>query len=293
MTIAKTTNIIYKNKYSSGRGEIPHRQLKPASHLWLIWCNSKADGTVRMVEEKTYFVFLRPHIFCGGLFFGGLFMKSSSIKRLSVTAMLCALAYICMFVFKFKVGGFLTFDLKDAVLAIIAFLYGPIYGMVSSILVAFFEFISVSETGIYGFIMNALSSVAFAGICGTYYKYRHTLLGAVLGSVAAVFGMTAVMLVANVFITPIYTQLPRGEVIALIPTLLLPFNFIKGVINASITMIIYKPVTSALKKVGLASSHTHKTDIKKFIPLAIGAMLLLVVAIIVIMLVLHGEITIF
>ena len=51
--------------------------------------------------------------------------KNASLKKLSVTAMLCALAYICMFVFKFKVG-FLTFDLKDAVLTVIAFLYGPV-----------------------------------------------------------------------------------------------------------------------------------------------------------------------
>ncbi len=220
-------------------------------------------------------------------------MKSSNIKKLSVTAMLCALSYICMFVFKFKVGGFLTFDLKDAVLSVIAFLYGPIYGMVSAVLVAFFEFISVSETGVYGLIMNSLSSVVFAGICGTYYKYRHTLLGAVLGSIAAVFGMTAVMLVANIFITPAYMSLPRNEVIAIIPTLLLPFNLIKGVINASITMIIYKPVTSALKKVGLSGGSATKTDLKKFIPLAIGALILLVAAIVIIMLFLHGEILFF
>ncbi len=219
-------------------------------------------------------------------------MKSNSIKKLSVTAMLCALAYICMFLFKFKVG-FLTFDLKDAVLSVIAFLYGPIYAVVSSVLVAFFEFISVSETGVYGFIMNSLSSAVFVAICGTYYKYRHTLLGAVLGSIAAVFGMTAVMLVANVFITPFYMGATRTDVINMIPTLLLPFNLIKGVINASITMIIYKPVTSALKRVGLSSSNSHKTNLKKFVPLAIGAMVLLAVAIVLIMLVLHGEISFF
>ncbi len=219
-------------------------------------------------------------------------MKSNSIKKLSVTAMLCALAYICMFLFKFKVM-FLTFDLKDAVLSIIAFLYGPIYGIVSSVLVAFFEFISVSETGIYGFIMNSISSAVFVGICGTYYKYRHTLLGAVLGSIAAVFGMTAVMLIANIFITPLYMGVPRTDVIAMIPTLLLPFNLIKGVVNASITMIIYKPITTALKKVGLSTGSDHKTNLKKFVPLAIGALILLIAAIVIIMLVLHGEITVF
>ncbi len=222
----------------------------------------------------------------------GCFMKSNSLKKLSVTAMLCAMAYICMFLFKFKVG-FLTFDLKDAILAVIAFLYGPVYAVVSSVIVAFFEFVSVSETGVYGLLMNALSSAVFAGVCGTYYKYRHTLLGAVLGSIAAVFGMMAVMLVANIFITPYYMGVSRTDVIEMIPTLLLPFNLIKGVINASITMIIYKPVTTALKRVGLAVGGTHKTNLKKFVPLATIAIVLLIAAIVIIMLVLHGEISIF
>lgn len=220
-------------------------------------------------------------------------MKSTALKKLSVTAMLCALAYICMFVFKFKVG-FLTFDLKDAVLSVIAFLYGPLYGVISAILVAFLEFVSVSDTGLYGFIMNSISSAVFVFVCGTYYKYRHTLLGAVLGSIAAVFGMTAVMLVANIFIVPLFMEgTTKGAVVDMIPTLLLPFNLIKGVINASITMIIYKPVTAALKKVGLSAGGTHKTNLKKFVPLAIGAIVLLIVAVVIILLVLHGEISIF
>lgn len=215
--------------------------------------------------------------------------KKVDLKKLSVTAMLCALAYICMFVFKFKVG-FLTFDLKDAVLTIIAFLYGPLYGIVSSIVVALLEFISVSDTGMYGMIMNALSSAVFTGTCGFVYKYRHTLLGAIVGSVSAIFSMTAVMLIANLFITPLYmTNSTMSDVAAMIPTLLLPFNLIKGVVNAALTMIIYKPITSAFKRTGLTSSSTRKTDINKFIPIAVLALMLLVVSVLIILFMLDGE----
>ena len=216
----------------------------------------------------------------------------TNLKKISVTAMLCALAYICMFVFKFKVG-FLTFDLKDAVLTVIAFLYGPIYGVISSVLVALLELVSVSDTGIYGFIMNALSSAVFTFICGVFYKYRRTLMGAVFGSISAVFGMTAVMMVANIFITPFYMGVARDQVAAMIPTLLLPFNLIKGVVNAAITMLIYKPITSALKKVGLSAPSNKKTDIEKFIFLAICATTLLVVAVLIILFMLHGEFQVF
>ncbi len=214
--------------------------------------------------------------------------KKTNLKKLSVTAMLCALAYICMFVFKFKVS-FLTFDLKDAILTVIAFLYGPVYAVASSVLVAAIEFLSVSDTGVYGFIMNAVSSAVFTATCGTIYKYRRTLTGAVFGSIAAVLSMTAVMLVANIFITPFYMGVARDEVAAMIPSLLLPFNLIKGIVNAAITMIIYKPITSALKKVGLSAGGSQKTDIKKFIPLVTVALVLLAIAIMVILFVLHGE----
>ncbi|MBQ8741459.1 MAG: ECF transporter S component [Clostridia bacterium] len=214
--------------------------------------------------------------------------KKINLKKLSVTAMLCAVAYLCMFVFKFKVG-FLTFDLKDAILTVIAFLYGPVYAVVSSVLVAAIEFLSVSDTGVYGFIMNALSSAVFTATCGIIYKYRRTLTGAIFGSVSAVLAMTAVMLVANIFITPFYMGVARDEVAAMIPTLLLPFNLIKGVVNAAITMIIYKPITSALKKVGLSVGNAPKTDIKKFIMLSIAALILLVIAVVLILFALHGE----
>ncbi len=202
--------------------------------------------------------------------------------------MLCAVAYLCTVLFKFKVS-FLTFDLKDAILTVIAFLYGPIYAVVSSVLVAVIEFMSVSDTGVYGLIMNALSSAVFTATCGIVYKYRRTLTGAVFGSVCAVFAMVAVMMVANIFITPFYMGVARSEVAALIPTLLLPFNFIKGIVNAAITMIIYKPITSALKKVGLAVGSSQKTDIKKFALLSGAALVLLVIAVVVILFMLNGE----
>ena len=87
--------------------------------------------------------------------------KKIDIKKISVVGVLCAVAYLCMFILKFKVG-FLSFDLKDAFLCIISFIYGPIYGVVSAFLVALIEFLTVSDTGVYGFLMDAVSGIAFA-----------------------------------------------------------------------------------------------------------------------------------
>ena len=65
-------------------------------------------------------------------------MQKTNLKKISVAAMLCAVAYLCMFMFKFKVS-FLTFDFKDAILCITAFLFGPLYGVASAVVVAFAE----------------------------------------------------------------------------------------------------------------------------------------------------------
>jgi len=213
----------------------------------------------------------------------------NNLKSLSAIATLCAVAYLCMFVFKFKVS-FLTFDFKDAILSVISFLFGPIYGVVSAIIVAFFEFISVSDTGVYGLIMNALSSATFAFVCGTIYKYRRTMSGAVIGAVVAVLSMTAVMLLANLFVTPYYMGVTRSDVVEILPILILPFNLCKGIINAAITMIIYKPITMALKKSKLiVSSNNAKINVKTTAILIVFSIIIVVLSVLVILLVLNGK----
>ena len=209
-------------------------------------------------------------------------MKKTNIRKLSVVSMLCAIAFLCTFIFKFKVS-FLTFDLKDAVLAVSAFMYGPLYAVASAVVVAFIELISISDTGIYGFIMNSFSSVAFAGICGLFYKYKRTLSG-------AIFGMTTVMLIANTLITPFYMGVERSQVVGMIPSLLLPFNLFKGIVNASITMIIYKPITTALKKAKLLEISEKQTNTKKFVIVSSVSIVTLVIIVLCILYLLNGNI---
>ncbi|MBQ8203995.1 MAG: ECF transporter S component [Clostridia bacterium] len=214
--------------------------------------------------------------------------NKTNLKKITLAALFCAVAYLCMFLFRFKVS-FLTFDFKDAILAVSAFLCGPLYAAACAVTVALIEFISVSDTGVYGLIMNALSSTVFAGVCGIIYKYKRTLSGAVLGSVLAVISMVAVMMVANIFITPYYMGAARSDVVAMIPTLLLPFNLSKGIVNAAITMIIYKPVTSALRKAGLVKSSAATTDKKKFAAISVISLIALVAVVFVIIFVLGGN----
>lgn len=160
-------------------------------------------------------------------------------------ALLCALAYICEFVFRIKVS-FLTFDAKDAIIAIGALAFGPVSGVAMSLVVALLELVTVSETGFYGFIMNFLSSAVFSVIPALFYRRNKSLVTALLGLAAGSLGMTAVMMAANLLITPYYMGVSVEAVVKLLPTLLLPFNLTKSVFNAGLTMLLYKPLMSAM-----------------------------------------------
>lgn len=165
----------------------------------------------------------------------------------------CALAYVCTVVFHFKVA-FLSFDFKDAVMTIGAMYFGPVAGFSMALIVSFLELITISTTELYGFAMNLLSSATFVCVGTFIYKFRHTMGGAVVGMAASVASMTAVMMAANVVITPFYMHCTTDEVIALIPTLLFPFNLTKAVLNAAIVFLLYKPISTALKSAGFLPS---------------------------------------
>ena len=94
------------------------------------------------------------------------------------------------------------------------------------------------------------------------YRRKRDLLGSVLGLVSAVCATTAVMLLANLLITPHYIGADMATVAALIPKLLLPFNFMKSVLNASLVMILYKPIVTALRRAKMVKASVHTTSYK-------------------------------
>ena len=218
-------------------------------------------------------------------------MKKNNVKKITVTALFCALAFLMTFIFRFKVG-FLTFDMKDAILSVISLLYGPIYGIASAGVVAVLELLSVSDTGLYGLIMNFLSSATFALACGSVYKYKRSFSGAIIAVSVSVVSVTAVMMVANIFITPYYMGVGTADVLALIPTMLLPFNLCKAIINATSLLIIYKPITNALKKTKLVpSSQTSYKFSKKSALLVVVSLLILISAVLFIIFKMGGSFT--
>ncbi len=171
-------------------------------------------------------------------------------RRLVGMAVFAAMSYAVTFVFRIPVQ-FLTFDAKDAVLTIAAFVYGPTSALIMSFIPAFVEFITISGTGFWGFLMNFVSSACFSFTASLIYKYRRNFSGAIIGLYVSVAATTAFMALMNMLITPIYMKVPTDTVMKLLPSLLLPFNFAKALMNSAIVMLLYKPISTAIKRVKL------------------------------------------
>ena len=182
----------------------------------------------------------------------------TNTKNLVLMAMLSAVAYIIVCLIRIPVVLFLSYEPKDVIITIGGFLLGPLASFICSLVVSLIEMVSISQTGPIGCLMNLLSTCSFACTAALIYKKKRNLTGAILGLAIGSVTMIAVMLLWNYMITPLYMS-PTKEAISatreyvvtmLIPGFL-PFNLLKGSINAGITLLLYKPVVTTLRKTGL------------------------------------------
>lgn len=175
--------------------------------------------------------------------------KTFNAKSLAIMAMLTALAVAADFFLRIpNIGGFLTYEPKDVIITIGAFIFNPVAGLIMSLVVCLLEMVTISNTGFIGFLMNFLASAMFVGVSSVIYYRKKTILRAIIGLLAGSLAMIGVMLLWNYIMTPIYMHVPREMVVDLMLPLLLPFNAIKAGLNTALVMFLYKPVVTALRK---------------------------------------------
>ena len=216
-------------------------------------------------------------------------IRNNNLKKLSVLGLFIALGYICLFVFRFRVQ-FLTLDFKDVFITLAGFIYGPVAAVTVAFIEALLELITVSSTGFWGAIMNFAGSAAFAVTASLIYKYNKSFKGAIAALVSAVFSTTAVMMLANLIITPIYTHTDIKTVANMILPLLLPFNLIKSVLNAVFTFVLYKPVTQALRSMNILPKSENVFALnKRTVCGIITAFVILIISVAVMIVLLGGD----
>lgn len=200
---------------------------------------------------------------------------NSKTKKLTIVAMLCAITYVVMAVGRIPIVLFLKYDPSDVIVTLGGFIWGPMTSCIVSVVVAVIEMITVSETGILGCIMNIVQTLSFACTAAVIYKKKHTLSGAVIGLVSGWIISVFVMLLWNYLVTPLYMGYSREVVAEMLLPVFLPFNLLKGGLNASITFLLYKPVITALRKSGYVSSVENVTR-RKHIGLILLAFLIII-----------------
>ena len=210
-------------------------------------------------------------------------MNISKTKKLTTIGMLCALAYVAAVVGRVPLVLFLRYDPKDVIIVIGGLIFGPITSFAITVIVSVVQMFTVSGTGIWGCIMNIISSCSFACTAAFIYKRKHRLSGAILGLFCGWGCQVVVMMIWNYLIAPIYMGYPREAIVELLIPAFLPFNLIKGGLNAAITMLLYKPVVTALRRANLIESEQDSGKMRINIGVLLVALLMTITCVLLIL----------
>ena len=87
-----------------------------------------------------------------------------------------------------------------------------------------------------------------AVVAGSMYRHKKSKKEAVIALIVGVIAMTAMMCVANYYITSMYMGVDRSVVAAMLVPVIIPFNLLKGGINALVTFLVYKRISPFLHR---------------------------------------------
>ncbi|MBQ9952167.1 MAG: ECF transporter S component [Clostridia bacterium] len=189
--------------------------------------------------------------------------KRLDVRRMTVTAMLSAVATVLMF-FSFNVPlmpSFIKLDFSELPALIAAFGFGPLSGA-TVCLVKNLVNLLFTTTGGVGELSNFVLGASFVVPAGLVYKLHRTRIGALIGSVIGALAMAVIGVFSNYYVVyPVYTAFMPMEVIlnmyrainprveTLWDALLwfnMPFTFIKGMCSVAMAFAIYKPLSPVL-----------------------------------------------
>ena len=176
-------------------------------------------------------------------------MKNFTVKKLSTAAMLTAFAVILGY-FAFPIFPnvpFLEYDICDVFVLITSFSLGPVYGVLSSIVVAIVQAFLLDKSGAFGFLMNIISTTAISLPAALVYVKYKTKKGAALSLLIGSLIMVAVMIAFNYLVTPHFMGVNIKIVHSLMP-FIAGFNVIKATANSFITFFVYKHIAKIIKK---------------------------------------------
>ena len=167
-------------------------------------------------------------------------------RTLVTMALLCAISVLLSFIELPLIPGvaFLKYDPSNVPALISGFAYGPAGGLAVGPVSAIIHGIMLADP--IGAAMNILVIVGFVLPASIIYAKSRTWKSAVIGLILSAIVATAMALVGNLLLTPIYMGVPVQTVIDMLVPALLPFNLVKSILNAVLTLVVYKGVSNLI-----------------------------------------------
>lgn len=185
-------------------------------------------------------------------------MRSKAVNMLVKLAMLAAVSILLVWLVHFPIIpqlGFLEYDMADVPILIGAFMFGPLPGLLLTLVVCVLQGVLISSaSGVIGVVMHLLATGGFVLTAGLIYHRFHTLKGALIALGAGAAVMIAIMVPLNYFISPMFLMndaMDYSTAQAMIwdnMWLFVAFNSIKAILNALLTFLLYKAVSRIFKK---------------------------------------------
>ena len=195
-------------------------------------------------------------------------MKKDTTHNLTVAAMLSAVAFILMFIefpIPMLIPAFIKMDFSDLPALLGAFALGPVYGVIISFMKNLLHIvIKGTSTACVGELSNFILGAIFSAAAGYIYKPHKSRKTAIIGAVAGAVAMGVLSVPSNYFVVyPAYVQfyhMPLEAILGMYQAILpsadslikclilfnLPFTLVKGLLDAVLCMLIYKPLSPIL-----------------------------------------------
>ena len=177
-------------------------------------------------------------------------------RRLTAMAALSALSVVLVALIHFPIFpavSFMEYDPADIAILICGFAFGPAAGLGVTLVASLIQGLTVSaQSGWYGIIMHVLATGTYVAVAGGIYRRHKTKKAAAIALALGTLAMTAIMVPANLLVTPVFTGWPAAEVAKLLLPGIIPFNLVKAGLNGVLTFFVYKSVSRLL----------HRLDVK-------------------------------
>ncbi|MDO5023623.1 ECF transporter S component [Slackia piriformis] len=167
-------------------------------------------------------------------------------RQLVTMALMCAIASLFSFVQIPLIPGvsFLTYDPSLMPAMVCGFAFGPGAGIAVGSIAAVIHGLILGEW--VGSLMNIFATAFFVLPAALLYRRMHTLKGAIAGLVISIITATAGAILVNLTIGVWFYYGSADVIIPLILPALLPFNLVKTILNALLTLVVYKAVSNLI-----------------------------------------------